>query len=287
MSNTQSKTRRLTTAAGLVAVAALAPFAALTPFAACGDGQWGAELTLTLATTDASELALAPGAELSLGGGYRMVVTRACLNVETVVVSPVAPEGGTEGDETCFCHGDPPHCHGDCGTTAAGEVPPVIKSVHRALDLLAGQADVFTSGAAPGAYDQVTLSLSAALPEAKGLPEACAALPGRALLLEGELWTPGATQGAPLSIELLVTDKITEAILAASPAEATAKGGRLGLALRLDAALGAVDWSRVPPDAEGRITVGGLAQSNIIAVGALVTGLTSASSWTLAPQAAP
>lgn len=281
------RTYSLAGLAGLASLASLASLAAFAALAACGNGQWGAELTLSLASTDASELALAPGAELELGGGYRVVVTRACLNLETVVVSPVAPEGGTASDETCFCHGDPPHCHGDCSATTAGEAPPLIRSVHRALDLLAGQAEVFTSGAAPGAYDRVTLSLSAALPGALELPGACDELPGRAFWLEGELWAPGATHGAPLDIDLRVTDKITDPLVAATPVEATDKGGTLGLQLRLDAALASVDWTGVLPDGEGRITVGGLGQSNIIAVGELVLGLTSASSWTAAPQTEP
>ncbi|MDX9999659.1 MAG: hypothetical protein RBU30_00030 [Polyangia bacterium] len=264
-------------------LAALAP--SLLGLAACGNGRWGAQLSLDLETTDASEVPLAQGADLSLGGGYRLVLSRACLNVETLVVAPVASETGSSGDETCFCHGDPPHCHGDCGASAAGEIPPIIKSVHRGADLLSGRASLLSSGAAPGEYDRVTLSLSEARDDAQGLPPACADLQGRAFWLEGVLFAPGAAQGAPLVIDLRVTDKITEPIAATLPGEATRDGGRLLLGLRLDLALQRVDWSRVLPGGDGNIIIGGAVSSNIIALGEMVAGLTSASSWALVPGA--
>lgn len=263
-------------------VSRLATLFLLSTLSACGNGRWGAELTLTLATTDASDLVMGPGDAVTLPSGHRVVLHRACLGVDTVVIAPVAPEGGnSEPGDTCFCHGDPPHCHGDCGPTQAGAAQPLIRSLRAGQDLLHGPAEVLISGVAPGGYDVITLSLGP--PVQSALPAGCPDLVGSAFVLEGELTEPGATEGRALKIDLRVTDRITEALRAEIPAEATAKGGEMVLKLRLDAVLGAVDWSRVVPDPEDRVTIGGPTSANILATGELVAGLTSASSWSVTP----
>jgi hypothetical protein len=257
--------------------------AALGMLSACGNGTWGAELSLSLSTADASALPLSPGASLPLPDTpHRVVVQRACLTVETVVISPAQPDddGGGGTAETCFCHGDPPHCHGDCEPTEAGAAQPLIRTVHQVVDLLGGSAPVVTGGVAPGAYDTVTLSLSKAPSDLGAPPAACAPMEGRTFWLEGTLETPATGESWPLTIDLRVTDKVTEPVRMAAPVEATAEGGPLGLTLRLDRVLAAVDWAGVTPDAQGQILIGGTTSQHIIAVGALVQGLQSADSYT-------
>jgi hypothetical protein len=255
----------------------------LAALSACGDGTWGAEITFTLVTTDASELTLSPGSTVDLPGtGRRVVVQRACLSVETVVISPAQTDGGDGGDggdETCFCHGDPPHCHGDCEPAEAGAAPPLVRSVHRVVDLLAGPSPVVTGGVAPGEYDTVTLSFGEAPADSVDLPAACAQMAGRTFWIEGTLEDP-ATDGAwPLTIDLRVSDKVTEPLVSASAVKATEQGGQLSLQLRLSRVLTAVDWSRVSPDPQGQVVVGGATSQHIVAVGELVAGLRAADSY--------
>ncbi len=255
--------------------------AALGALSACGDGTWGAELSLSLSTVDASALPVAPGTTIPLPDTpQRVVVQRACLAVETVVISPAQPDdGGQDSSETCFCHGDPPHCHGDCEPAEAGAAQPLIRTVHQVVDLLGGPAPVVTGGVAPGAYDKVTLSLSKAPADLGDPPAACAPMEGRTFWLEGTLESPATGESWPLTIDLRVTDKVTEPVVMPAPVEATAQGGPLGLTLRLDRVLAAANWSEVSPDAQGQILIGGATSQHIIAVGALARGLQSADSY--------
>jgi hypothetical protein len=255
--------------------------------AACGDGQWGAALRVSLVGASDDSGALEPGAAVTLPGGeWTVTVDRACLAVETVVVTPeagAAPAGG----EDCFCHGDPPHCHGDCGETGSAAERPVVAPVHAVVDLLAGPTPLLDRGASPGDYLKVAFAFSRAdAPDAP--PAACADMDGRTFWLEGTLTHVPTNDHWALTLDLRADDRITDAALADPPAPATLDDPAvLDVSLRLDLALAHVDFAAVTQDASGPVTIGGPLQQHIVAVGQLAEGLTDAGSLSAVAGVAP
>ncbi len=254
---------------------------------ACGDGQWGAEVQLTLVGASDGGEALSPGDTVTLPGGeWTVSVDRACLSVETVVVTPeagAAPEGG----EDCFCHGDPPHCHGDCGEESTAAERPLVAPVHAVVDLLAGPTQILSQGASPGDYLKVAFAFSEADAPASP-PPSCAQMDGRTFWLEGTV-THVATQSTwGLTVDLRADDKITDVAQAAPPAPATSDAPAvLNVSLRLDLVLGHVDFATVTQDASGPITIGGPTLQHILSVGSVVEGLTDAASLSVTTGEAP
>ena len=255
---------------------------ALLALTSCGDGQWGAELRLSLLGLGEASEALSPGDPLTLpGGGYQITVDRACLAVETAVITPEGSGGTVEGGEDCFCHGDPPHCHGDCGDTGESAAQrPVVAPLHRVVDLLAGPTLLLTQGAAPADYLKVAFAFSKA--DAPGdPPPACGDMDGRTFLLEGTLTDLQSGDDWPLVVDIRANDKVTDAVTADPPATATDEDpATLEVGLRLDLALGHVDFAAVTRDATGLITIGGALSQHIVAVGEVVEGLIDGESLT-------
>lgn len=253
----------------------------------CGDGQWGAELRLTLVGAQATASSLSPGDTVTLPDPlWQVTVDRACLAVETVVVTPEAA-AAVEGGEDCFCHGDPPHCHGDCGETASAAERPVVVPVHAVVDLLAGPTQILAVGAAPGDYLKVAFAFSAA-DASVDPPAACADMDGRTFWLEGTLLRVDTQDTWPLTVDIRAEDKITDVAQADPPASAsTDDPALLAVALGLDQVLGHVDFAAVTADASGPITIGGPLLQHIVSVGHLVEGLTDAASLSVAAAEAP
>ncbi len=244
----------------------------------CGDGKWGAELQLTLAGTGDTAQALDPGDTVLLPDGqWSVTVDRACLAVETVVVTPEAG-AAEEGGEDCFCHGDPPHCHGDCGEQGTAAERPVVAPVHAVVDLLSGPAELLNQGAAPGDYLKVAFAFSRA-EDPGDAPPACVDMDGRTFWLEGTLTNLSTQQTWPLVLDIRADDKISDVAQAEPPAPATVDAPAvLDTTLRLDLVLSHVDFAAVTQDASGPITIGGPTQQHIVSVGHVVEGLTDGAS---------
>jgi hypothetical protein len=256
----------------------------------CGPGEWGSEVGVRLLAVDPAGAPLTAASSLSLAeGAYTLTVDQACVVVDTVVVQPLAEaasgETGESGGEACFCHGDPPHCHGDCGDTGSTGTTavPVVGSISRVVDLLAGPVEIFRHGAFPAAYDGVTLALSRAKPTS--VPAAgCPDLTGRTFHLAGTLTEVAGGQQWTLVIDLAADDRVSEALYAAEPAVGDdEQAAILDARLRLDRALSTVDWAGVADPAETTVTIGGPLTENVIAVGEVLAGLTASASYTMTP----
>ncbi len=254
---------------------------------ACGDGQWGAQLQLTLVGAGDGGTTLSPGDTVLLPGGeWTVSVNRACLAVETVVVTPAAGTA-SDGGEDCFCHGDPPHCHGDCGEEGSAAERPVVAPVHAVVDLLAGPTQILSQGASPGDYLKVAFAFSEA-DAPPSSPARCDPMDGRTFWLEGTLTHLGTQDTWELIVDIRVKDKITDVALADPPATATGDDPAvLNVALGLDLVLGHVDFAAVTQDASGPITIGGPLQLHILSVGDVVEGLTDAASLSVTAPDAP
>jgi hypothetical protein len=253
----------------------------------CGDGQWGAELQLTLVGAGDQTAALSPGDTLTLPDGqWTVSVDRACLSVETVVVTPeagAAPEGG----EDCFCHGDPPHCHGDCGEEGSAAERPVVVAVHAVVDLLAGPTQILAQGVSPGDYLKVAFAFSESDTPASP-PPSCAQMDGRTFWLEGTLTHVQTQNTWDLTVDIRADDKITDVAQADPPAAATSDDPAiLHASVRVDLVLAHVDFAAVTQDASGPITIGGPTLQHILSVGSVVEGLTDAESLGVTSAEAP
>ncbi len=254
---------------------------------ACGDGQWGAELQLTLVGTGDNAAPLSPGDTVTLPGGeWTVSVNRACLAVETVVVTPEAGSASETGED-CFCHGDPPHCHGDCGEEGSAAERPVVAPVHAVVDLLAGPTQILSQGASPGDYLKVAFAFSEA-DAPPSSPTRCDPMDGRTFWLAGTLTHLGTQDTWELIVDIRAKDKITDVALADPPAPATADDPAiLNVSVGLGLVLGHVDFAAVTQDASGPITIGGPLQLQILSVGAVVEGLTDAASLSVTAGDAP
>lgn len=250
---------------------------------ACGDGQWGAELQLSVGGTDPHGDALAPGDTLTLSGGaWSLTLDRACLAVELAVITPAA-EANEEGSD-CFCHGDPPECHGDCTAgSASGATPDLVAELHTVVDLLAGPTPVLSRGTAPGDYVKVSLVLGGE----HGVqypPAACGAMDGRTLWVQGALTNLATAETWSLTVDLRA-EVITEPIAVAPAATATSDDPALLVAgLRLDLTLNHVDFATVTTDATSTVTIGGDSAENAEAADEILHHLSLAESYTAASQ---
>ena len=191
----------------------------------CGHGQWGAELQLSVGGADPHGDVLVSGDTLSLNdGAWTLTLDRACLAVELAVITPAAAEG-EGGGEDCFCHGDPPECHGDCsGETGASTSADLVAELDAVVDLLAGPTALAPRGVAPGDYTTISLVLGGE--HAEELPAACADSHGAALFVQGTLTRVATSETWTLTVDLrdeVVTEPMTAAPAAtASPPRCTA-----------------------------------------------------------------
>lgn len=244
---------------------------------ACGNGQWGAELQLSVDGIDENGNALAPGVVIALPqSGWILTLERACLAVEMAVITPAGAEGAVGSD--CFCHGDPPECHGDCGTLADTGSTNLVAELDAVVDLLAGPTSLGARGTAPGDYERLSLVLGG--DHADHLPAACADMDGRTLWVQGTLTNTATAMTWTLTVDLR-TEVVTEPFSAEPVATATTdRPASLLASLRLDLALAHVDFAAIAPPATSEITIGGDNDQNPDAVDAIGHGLSHADSYT-------
>jgi len=250
---------------------------------ACGNGRWGAELDLSMGGVDAQGEALTPGEPLTLSGGaWSLTLDRACLAVELAVITPAAAAAAAEAGEDCFCHGDPPECHGDCSAGAAGGEATgtgLVVEADAVLDLLAGSTPLVTRGVAPGDYTTLSLVLGGEHGAADP-PEACSAMAGRTLWIQGTLTNLTTAETWSLTVDLR-DEVITEPIAVTPLATATSDNpAALASGLMLELVLDAVDYASVTADATGEVTIGGDNARNADAAHEILHQLTHAGSYT-------
>jgi hypothetical protein len=249
----------------------------------CGEGKWGSEVQLSLSATDHDGVSLDPGDQVELHDqDFAVEVDRACVSVELVVVTQA---GGTDpGGTDCFCHGDPPECHGDCDGTSTIEADAVVAEIDGVVDLLGGPVELLRSGAAPADYVQIMLAFGAPHEPVADPPPACADMEGRTFVLEGTLVELTTQERWPLLIDLREPDQIAN-LTADPPASATdERPGALAVGLVLGHLLGHVDFASVTQDATGTITIGGALEEREDAAHELLHGLTEAGSFAVSVE---
>lgn len=248
-----------------------------TALGSCGDGQWGASVELAAGGTDAHGDTLAPGHTISLAAGaWSLTLDRACLALELASITPAAGEGETGSD--CFCHGDPPECHGDCSTASEGAPSTdLLVELDAVVDLLDEPVPLSRRGAAPGDLEAVSLVLGGH--HAEVVPAACVPAEGHTLFVQGTLTNTITSETWSLTVDIHA-ETVTEPIGVSPAATATTDTPASVLVrLRLDVALDHVDFAAVTADASGTVTIGGPKDDHPEAAEEILHGLSHAESY--------
>ena len=198
----------------------------------CGPGKYGSSVQAFLqgGVSDSESRWNADERKLVVGGPMYIEVDRACLVVGGTDTDPVsvtvmppgsvaavhafAPPGGVL-KEDCFCHGNPPHCHGDCGDGETGPpsaAQPVSDTIRTAVDLTELQPQtILNNGAVPGEYGQVLMTLGRA-DSMTHVPGACGDMTGRTFLLEGRLVNEQTADATDLTVDIRVSSRVTDVL---------------------------------------------------------------------------
>lgn len=271
----------------------------------CGPGKYGSSIQAFLqGGVGAAESRWDPDERrLAVGGPMSIEVDRACLVLGGTDTDPVsvtvmppgsvaavhvfAPPGGVP-KEDCFCHGNPPHCHGDCGNGETGSTStaqPVSDTIRTAVDLTDLQPQtILSNGAVPGDYGQVLMTLGQA-DSRTHVPQGCGDMTGRTFFLEGRLINETTGDATDVTLDVRVSSRVTEVLDAVSAAVAEpGRPARLRVVLLLDLALSGVDWEMLGRDSGSALLVGGETQNHPIAVSEIVAGLGDHASYLVEPM---
>lgn len=288
----------------LIWTAAVAAVGLCAGHTGCGPGKYGSSVQAFLqgGVGDSGSHWNSDERRLAVGGPMCIEVDRACLVVAGTDADPVsvtvmppgsvaaihafAPPGGVL-KEDCFCHGNPPHCHGDCGNGETGSTStaqPVSDTIRAAVDLADPQPqNILNNGAVPGDYGQVLMTLGQADSQTH-VPGACGDMTGRTFLLEGRLVNEQTGDATDLTVDIRVSSRVTEVLDAVTAAVAEpGQPARLKVILLVDTALSSVDWEMVGRDSGSPLLVGGEAQSHPIAVSEIMAGLGDRESYVVEP----
>jgi hypothetical protein len=263
-------------------------------FQGCGPGKYGSSVQAFLqGGVDAAESRWdADERKLAVGGPMSIEVDRACLVLGGTDTEPVSvtvmPPGyvaavhafvgaGGVSKEDCSCHGNPPHCHGDCGngeTGSASLAQPVSDTIRTAVDLTETQPQIILeSPAVPGDYGQVLMTLGQA-DSGTHVPEGCGDMADRTFFLEGRLINETTGDATEVTVDITEASRVTEVLEAVSAAVAEpGHPARLRVVLLLDLALSHVDWEMLGRDSGSALLVGGEIQSHPVAVSEIMAGL--------------
>lgn len=264
-------------------------------FVGCGPGKFGSTVQVELTAQVAQAESRWEGQQrrLSIDPPLYMEVTKACMVVAGTVDEPasvsVLPEGivsvmitgavrssGFKSD--CFCHGNPPHCHGDCGSegeSSASSGVTITGSKRTVVDLMSANT-ILHEGAVPGLYSHMVMTISQAVSGDQS--QGCSEMEGKSFFMEGFLTNDETGDSTPLSIDIRGLTRSTPLLAFSSSVEAKKdKVARIAVFLLLDELIRRVGWQDLAGKAEGDlVAVGGPLNEHPAAVSEIAAGLSAA-----------